>query len=235
MMPKNTTAWLSHTCRKLLFRHCSLCQLPLEPNDDYWCHYCLSQFPSPPYCQRCGTSTLNAEQYCGQCLTTPPPWQRLYRLGEYQPPLPQLVSQFKFGKKFWLAKPLAKQLAKQITDPAPLLLPVPLHRWRYWQRGFNQSHYLALALARELNTQVDHNVLVRTRHTQAQKSLTKKQRKTNLANAFTIKDCALPQHVALVDDIVTTGTTVALLTKKLHLHGVKRVDIITICHTEKSV
>lgn len=76
---------------------------------------------------------------------------------------------------------------------------------------------------------------MRTRHTQAQKSLTKKQRKTNLANTFTIKDYTLPQHVALVDDVVTTGKTVALLTQQLHQRGVKRVDIITICHTEKTI
>ncbi|WP_318407494.1 ComF family protein [Photobacterium leiognathi] len=233
MMPKNITAWLSRTSRKLLFRHCSLCQLPLEPNDDYWCQHCLNHFPSSPYCHRCGTSTFQNVEYCGLCLAEPPPWHRLYRLGEYQPPLQQLISQYKFGKKFWLAKPLARQLAKQIAEPASLLLPVPLHRRRYWQRGFNQSHYLALVLAKELGSDVNHHVLKRHRHTPAQKALTKQQRKSNLANAFSIQDIALPEHVAIVDDVVTTGTTVSLLTQLLLRKGVKKVDIIAVCHTEK--
>lgn len=227
--------WRWQRFQTFLYRHCALCRLPLQHDDDHWCQTCLSQFPSTPYCQRCGTSQLTMTTQCGACLADPPPWDTLYRLGEYQAPLQQLISQLKFRHHFWLAAPLATQLAAHIPTPAPLLLPVPLHWRRYWHRGFNQSNDLAMALASHLGSEVAPHILRRTRHTAAQKLLSKHQRHINLNNAFTIAETSLPAHVALVDDVVTTGTTVGLLTKQLKLQGVKQVDIYTICHTEKPI
>ncbi|MCD9485725.1 ComF family protein [Photobacterium iliopiscarium] len=235
MMPNKVPSWRDNLYHQLLFQHCSLCQLPLTPTERYWCHHCISQFPSPPYCQHCGTTTLIAVSHCGHCLTKPPLWHRLYRLGEFRPPLQQLVHQLKFGGKFWLARPLAQQLAHQITQPAQLLLPVPLHWRRYCWRGFNQSHQLALALGAILNTRVNHHAFQRLRHTPPQQLLTKTQRRNNVRYAFRLRPIALPEHVAIVDDVVTTGATVHQLTQLLTRQGVKQVDIYTLCHTEQSV
>ncbi|MCD9545162.1 ComF family protein [Photobacterium carnosum] len=235
MMPNRVPSWRDNLYHHLLFQHCSLCQLPLTASEHFWCHHCLSQFPSSPYCQHCGTTTLTTIEHCGRCLTSPPLWHRLYRLGEYQPPLQQLVHQLKFCGKFWLARPLAQQLAHQITQPAPLLLPVPLHWRRYCGRGFNQSHQLALALGAILNSHVDHHAFQRLRHTQPQQQLTQIQRQHNLHHAFRLRPIILPEHVAIVDDVVTTGATVDQLTRLLIRHGVKQVDIYTLCHTEQSV
>ncbi len=178
---------------------------------------------------------LHSVTNCGRCLSKPPRWHRLYRLGEYRPPLQQLIHQFKFYGKFWLAQPLAQQLAHQITDPAPLLLPVPLHWRRYCLRGFNQSHQLALALAAILHSQVNQHAFQRLRHTPPQQQLTKNQRRYNLKHAFKLHPCCLPDHVAIIDDVVTTGATVDQLTQLLLQRGVKRVDIYALCHTEQSV
>ncbi|MEC6815565.1 ComF family protein [Photobacterium toruni] len=235
MMPNKMSSWRDKLHYHLLFRHCSLCQLPLTTTDYFWCDYCLSQFPIHPYCQHCGSTTVTSVIACGHCLTKPPLWHRLYRLGEYRPPLQQLVHQLKFCGKFWLARPLAQQLAQHITQPAPLLLPVPLHWRRYCQRGFNQSHQLALALGDIFNSRVDTQAFKRLRHTPSQQQLSKFQRHHNLHHAFQLRTITLPSHVAIVDDVVTTGATVHQLTELLILQGVKKVDIYTLCHTEQSV
>lgn len=233
MMPKRAPSWRENLYHRLLFRHCPLCQLPLTQTEQYWCRHCINSFPNQPYCQHCGTTTLVTVAHCGRCLSQPPLWHHLYRLGEYRPPLQQLVHQFKFHGKFWLAAPLAQQLAQQITQPAPLLLPVPLHWRRYCQRGFNQSHQLALALATIFNSSVNHHAFQRRRHTPSQQQLTKAQRRHNLHHAFKLRQVTLPDHVAIIDDVVTTGATVHQLTRLLIQHGVKRIDIYTLCHTEQ--
>ena len=235
MMPNKVLSWRDNLYHQLLFRHCSLCQLPLTATEQYWCNHCINLFPNPPYCHHCGTTTLNTVTDCGRCLTQPPLWHKIYRLGEYRPPLQQLIQQLKFHGKFWLARPLAQQLASQITQPAPLLLPVPLHWRRYCLRGFNQSHQLALALGAILNSRVDHHAFQRVRHTPSQQQLTKVQRRHNLQQAFRLRRQTLPDHVAIIDDVVTTGATVHQLTRLLIQHGVKRIDIYTLCHTQQSL
>lgn len=234
-MSNRSLLWLQNFYHRLLYRHCSLCQLPLLKTDNYWCHDCIANFPQSPYCQHCGMTTLITVAHCGRCLTKPPLWDHLYRLGEYQPPLQQLVHQLKFAGKFWLAQPLAKQLAQQISEPAPLLLPVPLHARRYCQRGFNQSYHLALALSEIFDSKVNSQGFSRSRYTQPQQQLTRLQRQHNLTNAFQLRQQCLPDHVAIVDDVVTTGSTVNQLTKLLRQQGVKRIDIYTLCHTEQPV
>ncbi|PSW04949.1 ComF family protein [Photobacterium lipolyticum] len=212
-------------------QQCQLCHLPLSPGERVWCHHCLASFPQPPYCSHCGATTLLPVSHCGQCLTSPPPWQRLYRLGEYDFPLRQLIHQLKFGKKFWLAQPLGLLLAQQIDEPAPVILPVPLHPLRRLSRGFNQSNNLARAIATSTDSRCLPHGFCRIRHTKVQKQLTKKEREKNLYQAFILKAKQLPDHIAIVDDVVTTGSTVTELTHLLQNEGVKRVDIYCICYT----
>lgn len=212
-------------------QQCQLCHLPLSSGERVWCHHCLASFPQPPYCSHCGATTLAPANHCGQCLASPPPWQRLYRLGEYGFPLSQLIHQLKFGKKFWLAQPLGQLLAQQIDQPAPLLLPVPLHPLRRFSRGFNQSSDLARAIADNTHSRCLPDGFCRIRHTKVQKQLTKKEREKNLHQAFILNAKPLPDHIAIVDDVVTTGSTVTELTHLLQNEGVKRVDIYCICYT----
>ncbi|WP_299017208.1 ComF family protein [uncultured Photobacterium sp.] len=212
-------------------QQCQLCHLPLQPGETLWCQYCLSQFPQPPYCSRCGSTTLTPTAQCGRCLPSPPPWQQFYRLGEYDFPLRQLVHQLKFRRKFWLAAPLGHLLAKQISHPAPALLPVPLHPLRRLYRSFNQSTLLAQAIASDTGSLCLPNAISRARYTPMQRQLSKRERRRNLHRAFILKEKQIPEHVAIVDDVVTTGSTVAEMTKLLLRHGVKQVDIYCICYT----
>ncbi|MGF1724479.1 phosphoribosyltransferase family protein [Photobacterium nomapromontoriensis] len=218
------------------YHRCQLCQLPVADTSignktHMWCHDCLSRFPRPPYCHRCGRTTLSNTAYCGHCLVEPPPWQHLYRVGEYHFPLRQLIHQFKFGRQFWLAQPLADMLVSEIVQPAPVILPVPLHPLRRFTRGFNQSTLLADAIAKQTASRCQPSLLRRQRYTRPQHMLNKSQRQQNLDQAFILKKQALPKHVAIVDDVVTTGSTVAAITTLLQQHGVEKVDIYCICYT----
>lgn len=212
-------------------QRCQLCQLPLASHETVWCQHCLSQLPQPPYCYHCGATTLNPTNGCGQCLTTPPPWQRLYRLGEYRPPLQQWIQNCKFSGQFWLAHQLGKQLAQHIPEPAPVLLPVPLHPRRRLWRSFNQSTALAWAIAEHTGSQVMPHGFRQIKPTQRQKQLTRRERQRNLQHAFALTEKNLPDHVAIVDDVVTTGSTAATLTKLLKSHGVQQIDIYCVCYT----
>ncbi|KMV30485.1 amidophosphoribosyltransferase [Photobacterium swingsii] len=212
-------------------QRCQLCHLPLTNNERVWCHHCISHFPQPPYCRRCGATTLTYVDRCGYCLSSPPPWQRLFRLGEYRPPLRQCVQRYKFNGKFWLAHPLGQHLAAHIENPAPLLLPVPLHPRRRWLRGFNQSTALAWSIAAITGSQVAPHGFHRIRHTPVQKQLSRHQRQQNLRGAFELTLKNLPHHVAIVDDVVTTGSTASALTNLLKRSGVQTIDIYCICYT----
>lgn len=155
-------------------------------------------------------------------------------IGDYTPPLSHYVHKLKYERQFWQADKLAELLAARIgqeAETAPLLTSVPLH-WRRWlYRGFNQSEQLALALARRLT--VNYQPLFRrVRHSATQQGLSKRERRRNLHGVFERRlDGVEADHVAIVDDVVTTGETVSQLARLLLEVGVKRVDIYALCRT----
>ncbi|NMU06755.1 ComF family protein, partial [Vibrio parahaemolyticus] len=113
---------------------------------------------------------------CGECLSKPPPWQRLYTLGDYDFPLSREVQRFKDHGESWHVKALTEQLALRITTPAPIITSVPLHWQRYLRRGFNQSDVLARHLAKQLQTNFDAKVFRRVKLAQSQRGNTKTSR-----------------------------------------------------------
>ncbi|OED64963.1 amidophosphoribosyltransferase [Vibrio splendidus ZS-139] len=176
---------------------------------------------------------LTVEQ-CGQCLSQPPPWHRLYCVGDYTFPTARYIQQMKYADKFWFARDLSKLLASRIQHPATLITSVPLHWTRYIHRGFNQSQLLAHYTAQELN--IKNAVLFRRSHsTPSQQGLTKSARQSNLKDAFTLRNTNFSAidypHIAIIDDVVTTGSTVYQLCQLLLEVGVKRIDIYCICRT----
>ncbi|MGF1699841.1 ComF family protein [Photobacterium makurazakiensis] len=213
--------------------YCQLCRLPIPNGGKLWCHHCRQRFQQTPYCQRCGSNTLTMTPHCGRCLTKPPPWQHFVRLGEYQFPLRTLVHQLKFERKFWLAQPLGHLLAAQIQTPAPVVIPVPLHPLRRLYRSFNQSTLLADAIAEKTHSNCLPQAIRRKLYTQPQHQLSRQQRQRNLHGAFILKEQSLPNHVAIVDDVVTTGSTVAAIATLLQQNGVEQIDIYCLCFTSK--
>jgi ComF family protein len=106
-----------------------------------------------------------------------------------------------------------------------LILPVPLHKDRYRERGFNQSIEIARVVASRLKIPLDLSSCLRHRNTFRQTDLSAKQRRANLHNAFMINRPLTVQHVAILDDVMTTGSTANELAKTLKKSGVNRVDI----------
>lgn len=169
---------------------------------------------------------------CGQCLQYPPPWDHLTCIGDYAFPLNQYIQQIKHQRRFELIEPLSNLLSQRLLtmEPPEVITYVPLHWRRYLVRGFNQSERLAYHLARKQNCP-QQSLFSKQRHTQPQQQLDRNQRLANLNHSFRLTkepDC---KHIAIVDDVVTTGATVSILCEKLLELGVETIDIYCICRT----
>jgi len=234
---------LSHHWQNIMHRvlssQCGLCRLPIQtPSYTHslrWCKHCLQLLTPVKRCQRCGL-TLQKEEarmgnICGECLVEPPPWRRLYTLGDYDFPLSQEVQRFKDHGETWHIKALTEQLAQRIPTPAPVITSVPLHWQRYLRRGFNQSDVLARYLAKQLQTHFDSKIFRRVKHAQSQRGNTKVNREKNLKGAFILNKRPQSSHVAIVDDVVTTGSTIRQLCYLLLEVDVESIDIYCICRT----
>ncbi|NOI66997.1 phosphoribosyltransferase family protein [Vibrio sp. 99-8-1] len=225
--------------RRTLHHHftsnCHLCGLTISPplGETIWCNHCLRYFQTNPRCQQCGLLTPTPVSQCGRCLTQPPPWNRLYCIGDYRYPLSYYVYQLKYAGMFQYAYDLSYLLSQHIDTPAPLITSVPLHWRRYLKRGFNQSDVIAHYLCQHFSTPsiLNKQLFKRIRATPYQQGLNKQQRKRNLNNAFRLQEQPPYQHIAIVDDVVTTGSTVRHLCDLLLDVGVKKIDIYSLCRT----
>jgi len=224
--------WLQKAMLSCLTTQCPLCKLPLGENHAYGvCNACQSWYQEIPRCLCCGLPTLVKVEQCGHCLSHPPLWNRLYCVGDYNFPLSHSIHQLKYQSQFWQARPLALRLAERIENPAPLITCVPLHWKRLLRRGFNQSDQLAKNLATTLDVNYRADLFSRTIATPTQRNLSRSQRQGNLSGAFRLNQIPDADHIAIVDDVVTTGSTVRHLCHLLLEVGVKRIDIYCICRT----
>jgi len=173
------------------------------------------------------------DEICGQCLRKPPPWDRVVAALAYRYPVDRLVCRFKFGRDFACGHMLGCELLAAVaaTDlPLPeLLVPVPLHRRRLLSRTFNQADLLARQLGQALALPLGSSLLLRARPTRAQTGLDAAGRKRNTRGAFRCgpyEATALAgRHVALIDDVMTTGATLLECTRTLRRAGVARVSL----------
>ncbi|MFT4925527.1 MAG: ComF family protein [Phenylobacterium sp.] len=169
---------------------------------------------------------------------TRPKFDRLLSVAPYQWPYNQWIGDMKFREKFAIAELMGHQLADLLdtliqANPAlkpDVLLPMPIHRQRRFSRGYNQSYLLASVLAKRLNIALDIKALKRIKATNAQSQLGKRERNKNIKNAFAYQGNQY-QHVALIDDVITTGATVNEACKVLSASGVAAISVWTICAT----
>lgn len=229
------TQWWQKNRQRLIAHYCQHCGLPIEKRDTstsyIWllCRRCQDSL-QVPRCRCCGLACQQAVDYCGQCLTSPPLWRHLYCVGDYTPPLSHYVQRLKFNQQLHQADILAQMLAPHITPDVAAITFVPLHWRRQFWRGFNQSELIARALAKRLGLPCV-TLFKRTRATKAQLGMSRKQRQQNLTNAFELIETNHYSSLAIVDDVVTTGSTVQQLCKLLLDAGAKSVDIYCICRT----
>ncbi len=206
---------------------CAMCAPLLEPRLGGYCPRCGSRFGLPDY----------EPTVCANCRTDPPPWERLYVHGSYGGKLRDMVLSYKFAAGIQHAKIFQDMTCAAFRHQAntipELIIPVPLHWKRLIWRGFNQSLELARRLARQEHIELVPDALKRTRHTQPQSTLPAKERAGNVRGAFVANaEKVKGRHVLLVDDVMTTGTTLKECTRVLRLAGASRVDVLLLARTQ---
>ena len=196
---------------------CASCYQRLLRNN-LCCYRCAVVFETP------ATSPL----LCGRCLSTQPAFDETYAPFIYQGEMRHLITSLKFGAHYKNARLLGLLLAdhlKQTAQSPDLILPIPLHKARYRQRGFNQAIEIAKTVSKELQIPLDLISCLRHRDTPHQTALTAKQRRKNMKNAFSIINPVPVQHIAILDDVMTTGSTAHELAALLKKEGVGKVDV----------
>ena len=145
----------------------------------------------------------------------------------YAFPLDRLLLRFKFHGDLAAGRLLADLFCEQLGDgPLPqALLPVPLHRARLRERGYDQALELAKSIAKRIDVPLHRKHLRRVRGTARQSELGLAARQRNLRGAFAVAGESLPRHVALIDDVMTTGATLRECAQTLLRSGVERVDV----------
>ncbi|MBC3420725.1 double zinc ribbon domain-containing protein [Pseudomonas wayambapalatensis] len=221
---------------------CLLCDEPAQQAYPL-CPACEHELPwLDEHCTRCALPLAMRAMTCGQCSRRPPPFEQVIAPWHYGYPLDTAISRFKHRSQWPLGRLLADLLAQALqhrydeglTKPDQLL-PVPLAARRLRQRGFNQAAMLARWLSSQLHIPCDERVLLRPRDTAAQQTLDAKARWRNLRQAFAIAPHAALDgcHVALVDDVLTTGATARALASLLRKAGARRVDVYCLARTPR--
>ena len=194
------------------------------------------QFIAEPYCDQCGVpfaTDYGAGAVCPSCLAEPPSFDAARAGVVYHGPAARLIVSFKHSDRTELAPLLAAWVvlaAREMDLSTAILSPVPLHRRRLLGRRFNQAALLAKEAGARLGVPVDLSLLRRRRATPAQQRLSKDARRRNVAGAFEVPDekRALVEgaHIALVDDVLTTGATLSACARALRRAGAARVDAL---------
>jgi ComF family protein len=190
-----------------------------------WCADCDADLPGlgATQCPYCAVPTPD-NLPCGRCLKKRPMFDRTVAAFAYDFPVDKLVQSLKFNEQLQLADAFAQQLAAHIGTPADCIVPMPLHPARLRQRGHNQSQELARHLARRLNLPLLPHACQRVRNTPPQASLGWKERVKNLRRAFACGEDFSGKHVAMVDDVMTSGASLNELALALRRAGAREVS-----------
>lgn len=201
------------------------------------CDGCRDELPrNPCCCERCALP-LAQPGVCGACLRKPPAFDAALIPFLYYPPCNRAVTRLKFSGQLrwarWMGQLMADEFEGNLSAESmpDLLLPVPLHANRLRERGFNQSREIGRELSRRLSLPLRPDLLVRLIDTPPQSGLDAAERRRNLCGAFAVCGDVAGQSVAIVDDVVTTATTVELLAGLLKRAGARRVSVWAFART----
>lgn len=207
---------------------CVLCGLASDRQRDL-CSVCEADLPDLHHpCPRCALPMADGVTgLCGPCLLRPPRYLSLSAACSYEDPADLLVQALKFSGLRAAARVMAEVMyerlpAASLPHDAPLL-PVPLHPWRQWRRGFNQSALIARELARLGGWPLLTGTVRRQGSTKPQSGLNRNARRRNLAGAFQARSGRVPGRIIIIDDVVTTGTTLDALTQTLLRAGASEI------------
>jgi len=214
----------------LLFpQSCVLCGTQVfERRWSVACPQCWSELEhlSKPFCLQCGMPAAAIETRCGACRRGDHAFDFARSLFVFNDPMRGIIHHLKYSARVSLAKPLGHQLRACLGSEgfkAQAVIPVPLHRSRLRERGFNQAE----VLARQLGLGVHTRLLRRRKNTPSQTGLSRSQRVLNLSAAFEVRGTP-PETVLVVDDVYTTGSTLHEIARTLKRAGAKRVEVLTV-------
>ncbi len=235
--------YIGKTMARLLPSHCLFCLEKIhEPHGEEdekseVCHYCSEQLiHNSRACQRCALPLKGSEPHiCGNCLSHKYYFEQVYSPFIYTDEIRYLIRQLKYHNKIHYARTLAGlfiQQSKNLEDfrLPQQLIPMPMHQHRLRQRGYNQALELTRSLSRHFHIPIDYQSLIRYRSTGLQAGLNARERQKNVRNAFKITTSAHKfrlshvKHIALVDDVMTTGSTLNEAARILKQAGIQRVD-----------
>jgi ComF family protein len=220
----------------------SLCAICRGWGEQRVCADCIARFAAPvPRCERCALRVPAGVDRCGACLTDPPPYERTWAAVDYDHPWDGLVTQFKFHAALDLAPALAARMRAArggVTWAADeLLLPIPLSDARLRERGYNQAWELTKQLVAASKTSASATLLLRVRDTPHQLALPPDQRAGNVRAAFAVEPKRRGElrgrRVTLVDDVMTTGATVAEAARTLLQAGAREVGVWVVARTPR--
>jgi ComF family protein len=220
---------------------CHGCRTPVSGSGElHICPACREKIPfaGSPLCTVCGipfATEGGVDHRCGDCISAPPPFASARAAGRFEGLLPDLIHRFKYDHRTHLRRPLGLLTAERL-DPyrreiaADLLVPVPLHRKRLRDRGFNQAVLLGSILAKKWGIPLVADILSRDRWTEPQIALTAAERPGNVRGAFSAPGAAdiRGRTIILVDDVCTTGSTLAECARTLLRAGAGRVHAVTV-------
>jgi len=224
---------------------CLICREKLDEKcvDELVCFKCWAAIRknTPPFCRCCGRSLNNrslTENICCVCLKNPAHFDRAFAPCAYEGPIKDLIREFKYNNKDYLAATLSRLMSDFIREydiPVNLLdliIPIPLHPARLREREFNQAELLAKSIASSYKIMVSADNLVRHRYTRNQAELESQDRLVNVKDSFAVKTPKLfkGKNILLVDDVMTTGATSSEAALALKNAGANKVFVLTLAN-----
>ena len=231
--------WVDRAMDELFPWRCVVCTLSCSKPGI--CKVCKAGMPwNTKACSRCGLPLPDArDTCCGACLSNPPAYRSVASPLLFEFPVNRLIHRFKFNRHMasgsvlaWLAHDRLLAASREQPD---VLVPVPMHRWRILKRGLNPSFVLATQIGRYLDIPVATHELQRRRHTATQTGLDAAHRRKNLRGAFRWTGQHLDgKHIVLVDDVMTTGSTIAECSREILSNSSSRISAWTIARAVQS-
>lgn len=224
---RSTTELLA---RCLFQADCPLCLGPPAAGATL-CAECLAELPHPaPGCPICAQPlATGGATPCGRCLQQRPHFDKAYACFPYAPPIDRLIRELKYQGRLSHARLLGELVVlavRRANAPRPdVLIPAPLHIERLRKRGFNQALEIARFCAPALRTPIDHRCLAKTAARPPQAALNARQRRRSPRGAFALRRPPRGAHIAILDDVMTTGSTVNEIARVLKAAGAARVDV----------
>lgn len=225
------------------FYECIFCGEEINENKEFaCCNKCLDEyFKGRKICLKCGDVITSKSNYCLACKKEICEHYEFARAPfVYENKATTIVHNLKYNNGKWLAKYMAEFMKLEFEEMAvkvDCIIPIPLHKKRFKERGYNQSELLAKALSKKINLPLVLNNLIKVKETTTQTKLTKLERKENLNGCFEIKnrDEIVGKNILLLDDVFTTGATTEEASRVLKSAGANKIYILTFAHTPRPI